>query len=118
MATRTRSKYDEVDAAPRSDAYTGLLALSLIAMIASCVILYLDYAQYGNTKAPAPNIPPVTKPQPAANPQAAAPVNAPRELAAIDAIPLDTPTIRVPEPITPVKGEAPADEGPALIPPQ
>lgn len=56
---RTRSPFDEPIAAPQpaSDAYTGLLALSLLAMIASCVILYLDYAQYGTNKAPSVNIP-------------------------------------------------------------
>ena len=56
---RTRSPFDEpvVVQQPASDAYTGLLALSLLAMIASCVILYLDYAQYGTNKAPSVNIP-------------------------------------------------------------
>jgi hypothetical protein len=117
MATRTR-KYDDVDAAPKSDAYTGLLALSLIAMIASCVILYLDYAQYGATKAPMPNIPAVTKP--------AAPINqgapaggggqAPNDLGAISAVPLDPPAPAMPQPIVPVKAEAPADDGPTLPP--
>jgi hypothetical protein len=55
---RTRSQFDAPAVTrPGSDAYTGLLALSLLAMIASCVILYLDYAQYGTTKAPAVNVP-------------------------------------------------------------
>src|SRR4051812_34119473 len=48
---RTRSRFDD-DVAPKSDVYTGLLALSLIAMIVSCLLLFLDYSQYGNTKAP------------------------------------------------------------------
>ncbi|MFL5330354.1 MAG: hypothetical protein ACJ8C4_15745 [Gemmataceae bacterium] len=55
---RTRSQFDAPAVSrPSSDAYTGLLALSLLAMIASCVILYLDYAQYGTQKAPAVNVP-------------------------------------------------------------
>jgi hypothetical protein len=41
---------------PKSDIYTGLLAISLIAMIVGCILLYADYAQYPD-KAPEP--PPV-----------------------------------------------------------
>jgi hypothetical protein len=41
---------------PKSDVYTGLLAISLGAMIVGCVLLYLDYAQYGDKKPePAPS---------------------------------------------------------------
>jgi hypothetical protein len=39
---------------PRSDAYTGLMAVSLVAMILGCVLLYLDYSQYPQSKPPAP----------------------------------------------------------------
>ena len=105
-----RSRYDDIDNKPKSDAYTGLLALSLLAMVASCVILYMDYAQYGNTKAPAPTVPPVTKP-PANINQAPSTTQAPGNLPMIAAEPL-LPTITG-EPIVPVKGEMPA-EGPAL----
>ncbi|HEX4588981.1 MAG TPA: hypothetical protein VH120_03570 [Gemmataceae bacterium] len=56
---RTRSRFDrDEDTGPRSDVYTGLLALSLIAMIVSCLLLFLDYSQYGSTKAPTVTIPP------------------------------------------------------------
>lgn len=55
---RARSRFDVEDTAPRSDVYTGLLALSLIAMIVSCLLLYLDYSQYGATKAPTVTMPP------------------------------------------------------------
>jgi DNA polymerase-3 subunit gamma/tau len=48
---RTRSRFDE-DEAPRSDVYTGLLALSLIAMIVSSLLLFLDYNQYGSAAPP------------------------------------------------------------------
>jgi hypothetical protein len=47
MAARTRSRFDrDDDTGPRSDVYTGLLALSLIAMIVSSLLLFLDYSQY------------------------------------------------------------------------
>ena len=48
---------------PTTDAYTGMLAISLLALIAACVFLFLDYSQYPE-KAP----PPVPK---AAPPEAA-----------------------------------------------
>lgn len=35
------------EAKPESDAYTGMLAISLIALIAGCVMLYLDFNEYG-----------------------------------------------------------------------
>jgi hypothetical protein len=35
---------------PRNDVYTGLLAISLVAMIIGCFLLYLDFAQYGKKK--------------------------------------------------------------------
>lgn len=47
---RTRSRFDREEARPRNDVYTGLLAISLIAMITSCILLFLDYKQYGDTK--------------------------------------------------------------------
>jgi hypothetical protein len=117
---RKRSQTEDVVAKPASDAYTGLLALSLIAMIASCVVLYLDYAQYGNTKAPSPNVPPVAKP--AATGAAAAP----NILAAFPSEPLPLPTLAVPQPIVPTGGEMPAimpmpgapATGPELTPPE
>src|SRR5437588_8635824 len=56
MAARARSRFDQDDASPRSDVYTGLLALSLIAMIVSSLLLYLDSTQYGG-KAPTVTIP-------------------------------------------------------------
>jgi hypothetical protein len=54
---RTRSRFDVEDAAPRSDVYTGLLGISLVAMIVSCLLLFLDYSQYGSTKAPSVSMP-------------------------------------------------------------
>ena len=40
-----------------SDVYTGLLAISLVAMIVGCVLLFLDYSEYPKQK-PAPVPPP------------------------------------------------------------
>src|SRR5438128_94508 len=57
-AARTRSRFDrEPDSRPQNDAYVGLLALSLLAMIASSILLWIDYSQYGSAKPPAPSIP-------------------------------------------------------------
>jgi hypothetical protein len=39
---------------PRTDAYTGMLLLSLIVLLVGCLLLYLDFSQYPTTKAPAP----------------------------------------------------------------
>ena len=41
------------DPKPRSDAYTGLLLLSLVAQIAGVVFLYLDWSRYPSTTPPA-----------------------------------------------------------------
>jgi hypothetical protein len=68
-------------AKPRSDAYTGLLLLSLLAQVAGAVFLFLDYSRYpngappkpaalsasaGGPSAPAPAVPPPTAPVPPA----------------------------------------------------
>ena len=41
-----------------NDAYTGMLAISLIALLAGCALLYLDWSQYSE------NPPKVTAPKP------------------------------------------------------
>ena len=48
-----RSRSRTADAKPASDAYTGLLAISLVAMIIGCVLLVLDRSQYPESKPPA-----------------------------------------------------------------
>ena len=55
MATgTTRGQYGRsVTAKPRNDAYTGLLVLSFLAMVASCVLLYIDYGTYDKSAPPA-----------------------------------------------------------------
>lgn len=61
MAARIRRRDDDAPK-PRSDAYVGLLIISLVAMITGCVFLYLDYSQYPDQAAPKvqPLPPPVT----------------------------------------------------------
>ena len=63
-AARTRGYGDRDSAAPpaRSDAYTGLLAISLVAMITGCVLLLLDYQQYSKQKPGSPPAPMAVKP--------------------------------------------------------
>lgn len=109
---KSKSRYDDTEAKPKNDAYTGLLALSLIALLASCVVLYLDYAQYGSTEAPKVNIP---KPAPAAgNPTSSL---APAKLIDLVAEPLPTPVTTFDGPIITVSGSEPVD-GPTLLPPE
>jgi len=49
------------DNAPATnDAYTGILAISLVALIAGCLLLFLDYSQYEG-KPNKPNLAPVQK---------------------------------------------------------
>lgn len=50
---RARSRVrDDSEPKPRSDAYVGLLVISLIAMITGSVFLYLDWSQYPTNAAP------------------------------------------------------------------
>jgi len=49
-----KSKGTSPYAPPKSDAYTGLLIVSLLALIAGCTFLYLDWSQYSKTKPPLP----------------------------------------------------------------
>jgi len=39
-------KYLEQKAKPANDAYTGMLAVSFLALLIGCGLLYLDYSQY------------------------------------------------------------------------
>src|SRR5262245_12961639 len=71
--SRTRPTV-EPPARPRSDVYTGLLVLSLLAMVTGTVLLYLDYSQFPSAKPPAP---PQAAPAGGA-PQGGAPQGAPQ----------------------------------------
>jgi hypothetical protein len=75
-----RAVQEPATAAPRTDVYTGLLGIALAALVISCILLFLDYNEYGSTKATPPNIPPVAAPAgrtPAGQPAPAEPPPAP-----------------------------------------
>jgi hypothetical protein len=48
MATETKPRLKPQR--PKNDAYVGLLFISLLALITGCVLLYMDYSQYGTQK--------------------------------------------------------------------
>jgi len=52
MAAKTREKADST-ASPRTDAYTGMLVISLLATITGIAFLYKDYSEYPEGK---PNV--------------------------------------------------------------
>lgn len=44
---------NEDDVAPATnDAYTGMLTISLIVLVGACLLLYLDFSQYGESQPP------------------------------------------------------------------
>src|SRR4051812_12974724 len=49
---RSRSSATDNKPKPRSDAYVGLLFISLLAQIAAAVFFYLDFSQYPTVKPP------------------------------------------------------------------
>jgi hypothetical protein len=62
---KTKRDYDEDDdldddtpPAPKSDVYTGLVAITTIALIAAGVLFYLDGDKFAQTKAANPNVAP------------------------------------------------------------
>jgi len=62
------------EARPTNDAYTGMLAISLIALTVGGVLLYLDFSQYGPEPPPAvPTAVPAVVQQPVAPVQPAQP---------------------------------------------
>jgi hypothetical protein len=44
------AKNDEKTALPTNDAWTGMLAISLLALVVGCVLLFLDWRNYGTDK--------------------------------------------------------------------
>ncbi len=70
--TRGRGERDVAVAPARSDAYTILLAISLVALITACVFLFLDYKQYPDKNPSMPPPPSAVKAQ-ASGPGGAAP---------------------------------------------
>jgi len=60
---------------PTNDAWTGMLAISLLALVVGCVLLFLDFSQY-----PSKDPGPVPKAQaPAAQAPPVAPANQPKK---------------------------------------
>jgi hypothetical protein len=51
-AARARGSGSATTAKPRSDAYTGMLILSLVAMLGAIGLLVFDYMQYPDGKPP------------------------------------------------------------------
>ena len=87
MATAARNRYASPRPRARNDAYVGLLTISLLALVTSCVLLYLDYSDYGAQKPPyTPNVSKsvgnVTLPSDAARPADTGPAGSPMEGAA------------------------------------
>jgi hypothetical protein len=75
MATKTKGT--GAPSGVKSDAYTGLLVISFLALLVGCTFLYLDYEQYPSNKPPpvpgrqAPQVP--TGPVPGAGQQGGPP---------------------------------------------
>ncbi len=65
-----RSRGRESQPKPRSDAYTGLLLLALLAQVAGAVFLYIDWSRYPAT---APEKPPALAAAPSVGGPPAAP---------------------------------------------
>jgi len=63
MAARSRASSNTQ--APRSDAYVGLLLISLLAQIAGVVFFYLDWSAYPTGKPSLPPAPAASAPAPA-----------------------------------------------------
>ncbi len=74
MAARARSSYDDTTK-PRSDAYVGLLFISLLAQITAAVFFYLDWSQFPTSKPTPP--PTVSAPAAPSGPAGGAPAPAP-----------------------------------------
>jgi hypothetical protein len=113
-ATKNRGRIDAPK--PRSDVYTGLLLISLLAMIAGCVLLYLDYSDYDAMKAP----PAVNVPAPKAPDAKTSALTPPAGFALADDLklpdlaPVAIPAEVKPEPIVPVVATVP--EKPIEVP--
>lgn len=67
----------EDTAVATNDAYTGMLAISLLALILGCVFLYLDWSQYPDKPPPRASVPARSAPAPAPGPVGGAPPGQP-----------------------------------------
>jgi hypothetical protein len=59
MAKNTETANDT--SVPSNDAYTGMLAIALIALIVGSILLFLDYRQYAGSTPTVEKLPPVQK---------------------------------------------------------
>jgi hypothetical protein len=50
MASRGRASLAEMQPQPKNDAYTVMLTISLVAMIAACILLYQELKRYPSLK--------------------------------------------------------------------
>ena len=48
-------KYEEPQAKPTNDAYTGMLVVSFVALLVGCGLMYMDYSQYDSKPPPKMN---------------------------------------------------------------
>ena len=67
MARARGNGTTETQTKPRSDAYVGLLFISLVAQVIGAVFFFLDWQQYPTNKPP--EVKPITAPAPAPGPQ-------------------------------------------------
>jgi len=66
-ATRTKTQADVYPAAARTDAYTGMLIVSLLATLTGMLFLFLDYREYPDKAPPKVSaLPPPAAPAPQA----------------------------------------------------
>ena len=116
MATKTRRSERESKPRPKSDAYTGLLVISLLALITACVLWYVDFDSYGKAAPPKPQVPApgssTPPPIPTTPPASDTPSTPPAETQPAP-MPMDTPM-----PVPPM-GDAPMPpKGDAPMPPK
>jgi hypothetical protein len=51
---------DRKKALPANDAWTGMLVVSLVALLGACALLFLDWRHYRDKPQKMPDIPPIT----------------------------------------------------------
>ena len=105
----------EVVVKPRNDAYTGLLAISFLALVAACVLMAMDASQMGNPPAKLSiDVPGVTAGKATGGLQRPDAGKEPAPIAPVD--PKGGTSMALPpaDKLVPVKAEEPSDDGPPL----
>jgi hypothetical protein len=54
---KTRDRARDTRPPVRNDAYTTMLAITLLAILVGCVLMYLDYEEYGKQSVPTEKAP-------------------------------------------------------------